>query len=116
VFTSEFKDDPMILVWVVVALVVAVGGGWWLVGRMRQSPRWVAVYSALVSQRQGMLGTTKAFVAFVSVLAGGLILMAFAAERVVYLEEHLTEAILGVGLFASGLTFFWTQSRFYKRT
>jgi hypothetical protein len=110
-----FKDDPMTLVWIALGLIVIIGGGWWIAGRLKKNPMWAATYVVLVDKGRNMLGAVKVFIALVCLIGGGILLMAFGTEKMYYLGEHLTEAILGIVLFASGATFFWTQTPFYKK-
>ena len=52
--------------------------------------------------------------ALVLILAGGLVLTSFMLEKIGYLEHNIIEAVVGITLVASGLTFFWTQSKLHK--
>ncbi len=56
----------------------------------------------------------KAFLAILTLLAGGTMLLAFATVKIGYLEHHISLVGIGIILLASGLTFFWTQIRFNK--
>ena len=62
-----------------------------------------------------MASIAKSFFALVVLLSGGLILLAFVSGRIDYLEDYVAEVTIGVLLFAAGLTFFWTQTGWYKR-
>ena len=61
-----------------------------------------------------MPAVAKVFVALVLILAGGLVLTSFMLEKIGYLEHNIIEAVVGITLVASGLTFFWTQSKLHK--
>ena len=64
--------------------------------------------------RTAMMAMTKVFLALSFILAGGLILIASATAKINYLEHNCIEVLVGVVLFASGLTFIWTQKIFHK--
>jgi hypothetical protein len=61
----------------------------------------------------------RAFIAFVAVIAGAL-LVAENANIANYMQSlpqsinDLASAILGILLLGGGITYFWTRSRFYK--
>ncbi len=61
----------------------------------------------------------RAFIAFVAVIAGAL-LVAENANIADYMQSlpqsinDLASAILGILLLGGGITYFWTRSRFYK--
>jgi hypothetical protein len=67
-----------------------------------------------VEAKTGVIAVTKVFLALSFILAGGLILIAFATERIDYLEDNVFDVAVGIVLFASGLTFIWTQKVFHK--
>jgi len=54
----------------------------------------------------------KMFLAIAATLAGIVILLALPYNG--YFCDHSLEAVLGVGLLAAGLTYFWKHSRLGK--
>lgn len=58
----------------------------------------------------------KAFLSIAAIIAGVITIQYFLTEtRFDFWYERAVTAVLGIGLLASGLTYFWTRSRLYKR-
>ncbi len=57
----------------------------------------------------------KAFLSIAAIIAGLIVLQYYFVETINELwYERAPVVIAGVGLLASGLTYFWTRSKFYK--
>jgi hypothetical protein len=57
----------------------------------------------------------KAFLSIAAILGGLISLQYFFVETGEWWYLRATAAILGIGLFSAGLTYFWSRTKFYKR-
>lgn len=57
----------------------------------------------------------KVFLSITSIIAGLMALEGFFVEMAAgWWYQRAPFALIGVGLLAAGLTYFWTRSRFFK--
>jgi hypothetical protein len=110
-----FKTAPVedFLLFLLITILFAIT--WRIAGQRLKYPKSLETSPSEKLDRGVMASIAKSFFALVVLLSGGLILLAFVSGRIDYLEDYVAEVTIGVLLFAAGLTFFWTQTGWYKR-